>query len=772
MPGPWEKYAASAPAPGPWTKYGATAAPMQPPRDNSPEGLVAQIPGGYAPGQAPQQAPQAAGSGWFRSAIDRLAGPVEAGASAATGAIAAPVGALYGLGYGLTHGYGTAKGADVAEQKATQLASRMTYHPVTPGGQQLTGAMGSAFDKSGLIGLGPVAGDLAPAATLARPALRQAGAIARDEANLYSPAIPHPLRAAGRVAAKGFGKGLEVLGASSKPGISTLRGVTSDIAPRIPGQAQIDEMGPVVPGPNILAKQTQVPHVQDYPLVPALGPKPEVGAGPAEADIVKGLPGVKNGAPAAPADINAGLEKSFQETGGALEVSRKQAGRELGAIGEKSDAQAAESRANEASLQSKIQELQAEYDKTYKNATPAAQARPYPTQLRQRIAALQDELSKTQRVGSNGQSLDQTLGALRKNVDAMAEHDIGPAQSELKQVAAQISDIQKNPATQLERLIKLRRYISERAGYTDPATGAKAISEHNARELSAQINQAIDSHIPEYAAMREKYGEILDQQEPYGSKLLRAMNEPEGSTDYTGAILRDGSLKNLELAKKAAGSTQPVDTAMSQRVVNDLHGKSLDQTAEYLRKNQRVLNELPQAKKAAADVLARRSAADLQVRAQKALVDKYNAQLDAQQKALQLRRAQLQARNAAQDEVNRLYKEQQDLAAQRANSTKLANQRAQKLADQYQQLLSASGSNLKPSSVRGFLNSARDAGLVNDAEYARSLKDIDRAEGMLTKSAERQRILKSALWGATGSFGAYLLGRELFSYFADENSRH
>lgn len=127
-------------------------------RDNSPAGLLAQIPtpsqGGAGMAQ-PAAQPASPGQNWLQATLGHLTAAPEAAASMLTGAVAAPVGAAYGVGYGLTHGYGTAQGANVAERKGADLASKLTYQPSSPQARELLAGAGHVLDRSGIVGLGP-----------------------------------------------------------------------------------------------------------------------------------------------------------------------------------------------------------------------------------------------------------------------------------------------------------------------------------------------------------------------------------------------------------------------------------------------------------------------------------------------------------------------------------------------------------------------------------------------------------------------------------------
>ncbi len=203
---------------------------------------VSSIPGGANPFDqfdAPQHT--GAGQNWLQKALGTAAGPVEAGLSMATGAVAAPLGSLYGVGYGLTHGYGTQKGANVAEQKGAEMAQRLTYHPMSPQGQRMVGAVGSAFDKSGIMGLGPDMSLLTQGlegARMAAPAVGRAADVGATSIGRVADRAAPVVRPAARAAAapiQALGRGANyLLNPEASAGAKAARGMAAALPKELP----------------------------------------------------------------------------------------------------------------------------------------------------------------------------------------------------------------------------------------------------------------------------------------------------------------------------------------------------------------------------------------------------------------------------------------------------------------------------------------------------------------------------------------------------------
>lgn len=161
MAGPWEKFAAAAPAPDaakPWEKFGAAAAPAVDvnaipgpaafdPRAAGTPGYDAT--GHLIPARAPEPEPQ-----------DNLLGKVfgtvvEPALSMGTGIVGAVAGAGAGLGKAALRKITTGKGTSDAEMDKTvsDVANAITYRPRTQTGANLTQLAGEGIAASGVAGL-------------------------------------------------------------------------------------------------------------------------------------------------------------------------------------------------------------------------------------------------------------------------------------------------------------------------------------------------------------------------------------------------------------------------------------------------------------------------------------------------------------------------------------------------------------------------------------------------------------------------------------------
>lgn len=138
MAGPWEKYAsaetagaAASPKSAPWEKYASPETkPVTKQEIKPPESSFGQ----------------------------KLLGTGEAALSLGTGAIGGALGlaggALGGIAGSIASGdYGTQKGVREVGDVASDYAKKFTYEPRTESGKSQIGAIGKAFDDSGLMGI-------------------------------------------------------------------------------------------------------------------------------------------------------------------------------------------------------------------------------------------------------------------------------------------------------------------------------------------------------------------------------------------------------------------------------------------------------------------------------------------------------------------------------------------------------------------------------------------------------------------------------------------
>ena len=85
---------------------------------------------------------------------DKLLGAGEAVLSTVTGIPASAIGAIGSLPTALSpSNYGTARGADVAEQRMSDIAQSLTYQPRTQAGQEYLGNISEGIERSGIAGL-------------------------------------------------------------------------------------------------------------------------------------------------------------------------------------------------------------------------------------------------------------------------------------------------------------------------------------------------------------------------------------------------------------------------------------------------------------------------------------------------------------------------------------------------------------------------------------------------------------------------------------------
>jgi hypothetical protein len=103
-------------------------------------------------------------------------GAGETAAQAISSGLAAPVGAVGGVVGALTSGkYGTQAGVQAGQDVARKIQEQMTYQPRTQTGQEMSAALGRAFEASKLPPVGVP--ELAGMAPLAQPAMQQAAQI-------------------------------------------------------------------------------------------------------------------------------------------------------------------------------------------------------------------------------------------------------------------------------------------------------------------------------------------------------------------------------------------------------------------------------------------------------------------------------------------------------------------------------------------------------------------------------------------------------------------
>jgi hypothetical protein len=205
----------------------------------------------------------------------------------------------------------------------------------------------------------------------------------------------------------------------------------------------------------------------------------------------------------------------------------------------------------------------------------------------------------------------------------------GTQRAALQSVINDLAHIQNNSYKPLSSLVDLRRQLSQKAKFGQEVTGFDAIGTQASASLSRKLNDVLDKHIDGYKAARAKYGDVLDEQTPFHTRMLKSLGADETGGDLVAKVMQ--SPKNLDLAIKAAGDTKPVDAAVAKRVQADMHGKSIDAMEAYIAEHQPILEKLPNAMKSADDVISRakinRTLQDIQKRAEAQYKDQHDAYL-------------------------------------------------------------------------------------------------------------------------------------------------
>jgi hypothetical protein len=205
----------------------------------------------------------------------------------------------------------------------------------------------------------------------------------------------------------------------------------------------------------------------------------------------------------------------------------------------------------------------------------------------------------------------------------------GTQRAAMQSVINDIEHIRNNSNAPLSSLVDLRRQLSQKAKFGQEVTGFDAIGTQASASLSRKLNDVLDKHIDGYKAARAKYGDVLDEQNPFNTRMLKQLGADETGGDLVAKTMQ--SPQNLDLAIKAAGDIKPVDAAIAKRVQADMHGKSIDAMQAYIDEHQPILEKLPNAQKAADDVLSRakinRTLQDIQKRAEAQYKDQHDAYL-------------------------------------------------------------------------------------------------------------------------------------------------
>lgn len=167
-----------------------------------------------------------------KSIGQNIVGAGEAAAQMASGGLAYPVSAAGGLVGALTSGkYGTQQGVQAGQDVARKIQEQMIYQPRTQAGQEMTQAIGKAFEASKLPPVGVP--ELAGMAPLAGPAVQEAKAKIAQIPGQYRAALAEITPAQQmqqQFQAKG---GLRSAGAAATPAAAELEAAIAKASPEL-----------------------------------------------------------------------------------------------------------------------------------------------------------------------------------------------------------------------------------------------------------------------------------------------------------------------------------------------------------------------------------------------------------------------------------------------------------------------------------------------------------------------------------------------------------
>ena len=167
-----------------------------------------------------------------KSIGQNIVGAGEAAAQMASGGLAYPVSAAGGLVGALTSGkYGTQQGVQAGQDVARKIQEQMIYQPRTQAGQEMTQAIGKAFEASKLPPVGVP--ELAGMAPLAGPAVQEAKAKIAQIPGQYRAALAEITPAQQmqqQFQAKG---GLRSAGAAATPAAAELDAAIAKASPQL-----------------------------------------------------------------------------------------------------------------------------------------------------------------------------------------------------------------------------------------------------------------------------------------------------------------------------------------------------------------------------------------------------------------------------------------------------------------------------------------------------------------------------------------------------------
>ncbi|OYV74699.1 MAG: hypothetical protein B7Z66_15610 [Chromatiales bacterium 21-64-14] len=340
--------------------------------------------------------------------------------------------------------------------------------------------------------------------------------------------------------------------------------------------------------------------------------------------------------------------------------------------------------------------------------------------------------------------LYKDLGGIKDSLVRAQENAGTSAQrAALQSVINDIEHIRTNSNTPLSSLIELRRQLSQKAKFGEPVSGFDAIGTQAAAKLSQQLNDVLDQHIEGYKAARGQYGDVLDEQQPFRARMLKALGADETTgADLTARVMQ--SPQNVKLAIEAAGDIKPVDSAIAQRVQADLQGKSIATMKAYVDEHRPILEQLPQAQKTASDMVSRTEATQALQDIQKASQARLEADMALRDKALN---------------------QQADIYKQQHQAYMASLETAKKYDGMFRNLNTLSVDKL-PDALRNVLNHMYkddlfSSNMVKNAEkYSEALEKVKAFE----KSIQRQKLVRRFTGAATAvGFAQYALHRKMWN---------
>lgn len=293
----------------------------------------------------------------------------------------------------------------------------------------------------------------------------------------------------------------------------------------------------------------------------------------------------------------------------------------------------------------------------------------------------------------------------------------------IQTVINDIEHIRNNSNTPLSSLIELRRQLSQKAKFGQEVSGFDAIGTSASASLSKQLNDVLDQYIKGYKEARGKYGDVLDEQQPFRARMLKALGADETTGgDLAARVMQ--SPQNLKLAIEAAGGIKPVDAAITQRVVADLQGKTPQAIGAYIDEYQPILAQLPQAAKQANDILSKTEVSQALQDIQKSSELRFKGEAQSAQKA---------------------YATSHDLAA--------------KYQGEFIDLNKLPAAKL-PTGLRTVLSKMYNDKIITPQKYSDALDQVK----LFEKSIERQKLVRRFSGAATAvGFAQYAMHRKMWN---------